>query len=115
MSQAESSNKSLDQILADQKPEGNLLDVYIPALHFSIRIAEITFRDLAKLMQQKNTLDQAVGILMATWGKADSTVTKEKLLSLGAFKVAQICNAIAATIEASTGAFIKPNPKDARK
>jgi hypothetical protein len=99
---SQSSTKTLDQILAQEKKEDDFLPVFIPELNVSIKIAELRFQDLVEIMREKDPFSKVIKTLLLSWGRADPSVTEKKLAQLPALELSEISNAIAKSIEIST-------------
>jgi len=78
----QAATKTLAQLLEEQKKPKKL---FIPKLGFNIEYYEMTLKDLAEFMAapQDDKMKLTVEALLRTWGKADKTVTKEGIESLG--------------------------------
>lgn len=83
--------KTLQEILADdEKPH----EIYVPDLGIKIQAKELTFGAYPELVDEKDPFERVIKILLGTWGRADSSVTRETLLKLGLVKCTSIMTAI---------------------
>jgi len=83
--------KTLAELLSeDEGPR----EVYVPDLGCKIKFYDLRFGDYPGISEEKDTFKLALKVLLATWGRADSTVTEENLMKLGLTKCVSIINAL---------------------
>jgi len=96
---AQAATKTLAEILNDEVKK-----VYVPALDINVEYRDLSLGDFAEFSKLKELTDPeqrvtfAHKLLMKTWGKADSTVTEEKLNTLSLSKCMAIIEAIGGVV-----------------
>jgi hypothetical protein len=83
--------KTLAELLSEE--EGPR-EAYVPELGCKIRFYDLRFGDYPAIAEEKDPFKLALKVLLATWGRADSTVTEENLMKLGLTKCVSIINAL---------------------
>lgn len=83
--------KTLAELLSEE--EGPR-EAYVPELKCKIKFYELRFGDYPAIAEEKDPFKLALKVLLATWGRADSTVTEENLMKLGLTKCVSIINAL---------------------
>jgi len=83
--------KTLAELLSEE--EGPR-EAYVPELGCKIKFYELRFGDYPAIAEEKDPFKLALKVLLATWGRADSTVTEENLMKLGLTKCVSIINAL---------------------
>jgi len=83
--------KTLAELLSeDEGPR----EAYVPELACKIKFYDLRFGDYPGIAEEKDPFKLALKVLLATWGRADSTVTEENLMKLGLTKCVSIINAL---------------------
>jgi len=83
--------KTLTEILAEEdKPR----EVFVPDLNCKIKAYDLRFGDYPALAEEKDPFKLAIKVLLATWSRADSSVTEESLARLGLVKCTRILEAL---------------------
>jgi len=83
--------KTLAELLSeDEGPR----EAYVPDLACKIKFYDLRFGDYPGIAEEKDPFKLALKVLLATWGRADSTVTEENLMKLGLTKCVSIINAL---------------------
>jgi len=83
--------KTLAELLSeDEGPR----EAFVPDLGCKIKYYDLRFGDYPTIAEEKDPFKIALKVLLATWGRADSTVTEENLMKLGLTKCVSIINAL---------------------
>jgi len=83
--------KTLAELLSeDEGPR----EAFVPDLGCKIKFYDLRFGDYPTIAEEKDPFKVALKVLLATWGRADSTVTEENLMKLGLTKCVSIINAL---------------------
>jgi len=83
--------KTLAELLSeDEGPR----EAFVPDLGCKIKYHDLRFGDYPTIAEEKDPFKIALKVLLATWGRADSTVTDENLMKLGLTKCVSIINAL---------------------
>jgi len=83
--------KTLAELLSEDE---GLREAYVPDLACKIKFYDLRFGDYPAIAEEKDPFKLALKVLLATWGRADSTVTEENLMKLGMTKCVSIINAL---------------------
>lgn len=83
--------KTLAELLSeDEGPR----EAFVEELGCKIKYHDLRFGDYPAIAEEKDSFKIALKVLLATWGRADSTVTEENLMKLGLTKCVSIINAL---------------------
>jgi len=83
--------KTLDELLSeDEGPR----EVFVPDLNCIVKVCPLRFRDYPNLAEEKDPYKLALKTLMLTLGRADPSITEEKLGDLTLVKASRIIEAL---------------------